>query len=301
MRWSVLLVFLAMWVGGDYHAQSTPAPVWDGVSRFNVLVLGLDNRPTEGVSLQSRTDVVMLASFNPKTGEVGILSIPRDMHFATPETGILQRVNTLMLLGERQAVNNGPLYAMNVIGYNLGMTIDAYIAFDFYAFQRLIDSLGGVTIELTYSISDPEFPDMNYRYDPFYLPRGIHVLNGYDALRFARTRHGDNDYLRGQRQLQVLLGVYTKLKDIPTLQAFLNQTPALVNDLNGHIFSNLSPQDMLSIGLSMLAQEPDSIKTGALNEAFSYFVNQGGGQVRVPDPNKLPSLLYGTFGNLYWE
>ncbi|MCS6836333.1 MAG: LCP family protein [Anaerolineae bacterium] len=273
---------------------------WDGMSRFNILVLGVDNRPTERTSLSARTDTILLGSYNPQTGEVGVLSIPRDMHVASFD-GILQRVNTLLILGERMQKGGGPRYAMDVIGYNLGMTIDAYLLFDFYAFQRLIDALGGVWIDVPYTINDPLFPDMNYGYDPLYLRRGLQLLNGYNALRFARTRHGDNDYVRGQRQLMVLMAVYRQLKDINNLQAFLNQAPRLVLELNGHVYSDLSPQEIVSLGLSMLAQDESRVRVGALNEQYSYFTVSGGSQVRVPNPDKLPELLYSVFGDRYWE
>jgi len=273
---------------------------WDGTSRFNVLVLGVDNRPSERTSLEARTDTILLASYNPQSGEVGVLSIPRDMHLAD-YGGTLQRINTLVLTGERRERGTGPRYAMDIIGYNLGMELDAYVLFDFYAFQRLIDALGGVWVDVPYTINDTEFPDMSYGYDPFYLARGMQRLNGYNALRFARTRHGDNDYARGQRQLLLLMSIYRQLKDINTLQAFINQTPALVTELQGHVYSDLSPQAILSLGLSMLAQDETRVQSGALDEQYSYLALSGGSQVRVPNPDKLPQLLYNTFGNLYWE
>ena len=170
------------------------------------------------------------------------------MHFSLVENGELVRVNTLVLRGENIEKGYGPIYAMNTLQYNFGFYIDAYILFDFQAFITVVDAIGGITIDVPMPIFDYEFPDMDYGIDPFEVERGIQEFDGYDALRYARTRHGDNDYLRGQRQLAVLEAVFQKMQDPETLQSIVDNAPELLSELTNNLYTNIPPQDAVRRG-----------------------------------------------------
>lgn len=302
-----LLLCLLLCLGGlTLRAQDAPSiptdpPSWDGTTRFTVLILGMDRRPNARDNLNARTDVIVLASYDPQTRSIGLLHFPRDLFMPTPDTGLPVRINTLLVLGERQLENYGPFYAMKTLQYNLGMYIDGYVAFDFVAFIRVIDALGGVVIDVPYTINDQSYPDMNYGYEPFFLARGVHTLDGRTALKYVRTRHGDNDYGRGQRQLQVMQAVRDRLANPAVLQSLVRQAPQLLRDLQGHVYSNIPPELLMLLGLVMIEQNA-SITTGAINQrnTFEYFV-QGEGYVRVPDRNRLVEELTRTFGADYWR
>lgn len=303
----VLLAFvLTSWGLQNAHAQTTPelpteAPRWDGRSRYTVLILGMDRRPNARDNLNARTDVIILASYDPATRSIGLLHFPRDLFMPTPDTGQPVRVNTLMVLGERQLEGYGPFYAMQTLQYNLGMYVDGYVAFDFVAFIQVIDAMGGITLDVPYTINDPLYPDMNYGYDPFFLRGGVQVLDGRTALKYTRTRHGDNDYVRGQRQLQVVQGVRERLAEPATLQALLGKAPQLLGSLQGHVYSNIPPEQLVFLGLVMMEQNA-SITTGAINQSNTFEYNLAGeGTVRVPDRNKLVEELVRTFGAEYWR
>lgn len=283
------------------NAPETPPQgvAWDGRSRFTMLVMGMDRRPGARDTLNVRTDTIMLVSVDPGSGRMGILSIPRDMHFAMPGGGELVPVNTLLVRGEALQENYGPYFAMDTLQMNLGMYIDAYIAIDFEAFIMFIDAIGGVTVDVPYNISDPLYPDMNYGYDPFYLSAGVHTLDGRTALKFARTRHMDNDYLRGQRQLQIVQAVRDRLRDPLVLQALIVQSPLLFSSLARNFYSNLTPQQIVFLGLAGLNLRDDGVSYGALNEAYSFPYATGRGTVRVPDRTLMPELLAEVFGENY--
>jgi LCP family protein required for cell wall assembly len=307
-NWIVLVVMLWMGLNGwtltaqseqPYQAQPV---TWDGQSRFNILVLGMDRRPGARDNLNARTDVVMIVSFDPASRRLGILSIPRDMHLAViGGNKDLMRINTLLVEGEAIQENYGPHFAMEAIQLNLGMYIDAYIAFDFVAFSDFVDLIGGVTVNVPYAISDPTFPDMNYGYDPFYISAGLQQLNGHRALQYARTRHGDNDYLRGQRQLQVVLGIRERLGEVGVVQGLLADLPQLVSTFQGHFYSNMEPQQIAFLGMSMMLLGSDEIVTGSLNEQYSFDYVYAGERVRVPDRELLALLLTDIFGEDYWQ
>jgi len=302
----IVLVLWAMLMGSSAaQTQPTAQPLvsrWDGVRRFNVLVIGMDRRPADENTLQVRTDALILISFDPATQSAGALHIPRDLHVYPLPDSLVQdalRVNTLMLRGEDLQEGYGPYYLMDTLGYNVGMYIDAFVAFDFDAFVKIVDTLGGVELTTEYTISDPTYPDMNYGYDPFYLPAGTHTLDGATALKFARTRHGDNDYLRGQRQLQVMKAIARKAADPATLPTLLFNARALMVDLQDDVVTDLTLDELIQIVQYASAIDLESVKTGGINTQYIDYLYQGGASVPVPDLQALPDLLKGVFGEGY--
>lgn len=286
---------------GDAGPPITLDARWDGSSRFTILVMGLDRRPGARNNFNARADVILIASYSPLEQSVGVLSIPRDLHFARLDTGQLLRVNTLLVEGESLQEGYGPYFAMDTLQNNLGMYIDAYIIFDFEAFITLIDAVGGVEVDVPYAINDPSFPDMNYGISPFFVAPGLQTFSGSRALKYARTRHGDNDYRRGERQLQVVEGVYQRLSDPARLQNLVIQVPALLRELDGHIYSNMAANDVIYVGMSMLTARPENIRMGAIDENRSYdYRHPTLGTVRVPDRNQLVTLLMDVFGESYY-
>lgn len=298
MKKLILLLCLLLGVG-VVAAQDEETFDWNGTDRFTVLIMGIDRRPSEGEGLTYRSDTIMLASIDPLNDRAGVLSIPRTIHLALPDTGDLVAVHTLLVRGELQQEGYGPELTRQVIQHNLGIYIDAYILVDFDGFISLVDAIGGIEITLNYRISDPTYPDMNYGYDPFYLDAGTHRLNGYDALRFARTRHSDNDYLRVERQLQVIRAVRNRLTDPSALQYVITQAPNLWNQLSENVISSLNPQDAVYVGISLMNITQDNIQFGSLNEEYSYFYGATNQSVRIPDREKLPELLISVFGEGY--
>jgi len=281
------------------QADQAIIPQWPVNARYTTLVLGMDRRPNARDTLSVRTDAIFIVSYDPQTQSIGILDIPRDLHFAMMDGSGLVRVNTLMVNGELRQEGYGPFLAMETIQGNLGIYIDAYLAVDFEAFIVLVDSIGGVTVDVPYIINDPTFPDMNYGFDPLFLRPGTQVLDGRTALQYARTRHGDNDYLRGERQLQVLLAIREQLGAEGTLSRMVLQMPSLVRQLNNNIYSNLTPDQILALGGAMMDVPISNITTGSLNEEFSFNYGTENGTVRVPDREKLVNLMLEVFGSNY--
>lgn len=308
MKRAFLIILLLLTAFSATAAPTSPVPTteppsrWDNESRFTVLVMGMDRRPREKSSLSVRTDAILLVSFDPATKRIGVLHIPRDLHLAPlPDTGVEQllRVNTLLLRGEELQPGYGAYYMMDTIQYNLGMYIDAYVAFDFDAFVKVVDMLGGIDIETQFTISDPTYPDMNYGYDPFYLPAGNHTLDGETALKYARTRHGDNDYLRGIRQMQVFKAVGEKATRPEVLAQLIAGAPQLLSELNGDVVTDLTSAEAVQLGL-FAAQIPlDALITGGINEQYIGYAFQEGGSVAIPDREMLPDLMARIFGEDY--
>lgn len=283
--------------------ETTPVPAWDGQTRFTLLLMGMDRRPGEGPTLTTRTDAMMLVSIDPASESVGILHIPRDLHFAPPNSSDFIRANTLLQEGDALQEGYGPYFAMDTLQYNLGMYVHRYVLFDFQAFIVLIDAIGGIDITTTYTIDDPTFPDMNGGYDPFYLPRGTHRLDGYTALQYARTRHGDNDYVRGLRQIQVVMAIYERITtDGEVVPRLLRQAPDLLAAVRGSVYSDLTLEDMIQLGLYLTSVPTENIHTDTINTQFTMtYARPTGGSVRIPDRSRIAELLVEVFGDNYTQ
>ncbi len=301
MRRIVLIVCLSVLLLPLLAMPAAAQGRWDGQSRFTILVMGVDRRPGARDNFNTRVDSILILSVDPLTNSIGVLHIPRDLHLAALDSEPLIRANTLMIRGESIQEGYGPFYMMDTLGYNLGIFIDGFITFDFEAFIDLVDALGGVEVTTNYIINDPTYPDMNTGFDPFYLPSGTHLLDGRTALKFARTRHGDNDYLRGERQMQLLKAIGLKATDGTVLPSLIAQAPQLMETFAGHVYTDLTTEELVPLALFGARVPVESIKTGSLSGRFMATVQVSGTTERVntPDRDVLEELMRDTFGADY--
>jgi LCP family protein required for cell wall assembly len=272
---------------------------WDGSSRFTFLMVGLDRRPGE-TGLAYRTDTMMLISIDPTTNSIGILSIPRDLYVDVPGYSEPQRVNSPMVLGELRQPGFGPQLMMQTVQYNLGMRVNDYMAVDFNTFITLVDAIGGVDINVPYNISDPQYPNMYYGYDPFYLRAGLQHLDGATALKYSRTRHGDNDFQRAERQQAVLYAIRDKILNLDMLPQLLVQAPTLWSQLSTGISTGLHFEQIIQLALYLKDIPGENIRTGVINDQYtiSYMTSQGA-SVLVPDRERIGPLMVDVFGANY--
>ena len=169
------------------RVEGESLPVWTNTDRITALVLGIDERAQEDDFW--RTDTMILATLDPVTMRVGVLSIPRDLWVHIP--GYTEnRINTAHMLGDAyEHPGGGPALAVETVEYNLGVEIDYYVRFNFQAFVELVDRIGGIDVDVPEDIDDPEYPDYNYGFDPLFIEAGLHHFYGEEALKYARTRH----------------------------------------------------------------------------------------------------------------
>lgn len=245
-----------------------------GSSRMNILVMGIDRRP--GEPFISRTDSIMVVSVNPETKKISILSVPRDLYVVIPGRG-RDRINTAFVYGSTG--NNpagGALLAMQTVEYNLGVPIDHYLLVDFGAVINGVNALGGIDVYVPYDIYDPNFPDMNYGYDPLYIPAGQQHFDGEMALKYARTRHADNDFFRAKRQQQVLLAVRSKALSLG-VSGLLTRAPILYQQLEQGIRTDLSLEEMVRIATTISEIPEGNITNEVIDSGFvnSYTTEQG--------------------------
>ncbi len=206
--------------------------------RLNFLILGQGGAGHEGPYL---TDTIILISVRPKTGDVVMLSIPRDLAVPVPGLG-LRKVNAINAIGESQETGSGAALATNVIGQTFAVPIAGYVRIDFKGFVELVNILGGVDINIEKAFTDPSYPDGIDRVISISFSAGEQHMDGETVLQYVRSRHGSNgegsDFARARRQQQVLLALRDKLFRFST---FLSpgKIAAIINSLEKNIETNI--------------------------------------------------------------
>jgi LCP family protein required for cell wall assembly len=183
----------------------TPAgadPLLGTDGRLTVLLLGSDYRPAHP---GNRTDAIMVVSVDPSTGKTAAFSIPRDTSgFPLPGGGRFgQKINGLYQYFESTGRNGGSSMEA-AISKAFDIEVDGYAFIGFSGVKNLVDAVGGVDVVLDKAYYDPYYYVTNRR-QGWGLPAGKSHLNGAQALIFARSRKGDNDFGRARRQ-QLLVG-----------------------------------------------------------------------------------------------
>ena len=282
---------------GGIVATPTPAPTvgaWEGDGRVNILMMGIDRRP--GEAFVSRTDTMMILTIDPDTDTAAILSVPRDLYVEIPGYG-QDRINTALVYGSQQGdYLDGAALAMQTVSYNLNIPVHHFILVDFNAFVRTIDLLGGIDVDVPYEINDPEYPDMDYGYDPLIIPAGVQHFDGATALKYARTRHGDSDFNRAYRQQQVLFAARQQAVNLGIGEMLL-RAPSLYRQVEDGIRTDLSLEQLLRLAKSVSDIPADSIRNEVLDYDYvTSYRTPGGASVLLLRTDTAVPLIQSLFG-----
>ena len=219
--------------------------LWESQKPVNILLLGIDQRP--GEQGYYRTDTMILLHINPKTGDVGMISFPRDLWVKVPgywET----RINSAHVIGDaKNYPGGGPELAKKTVENLIGQPVDYYVRINFEGFRRLLEEIGCIDIDVPKLIDDPTFPDDHYGYDPLYLEPGHYCMDADLALKYARTRHVDSDFGRMQRQQQVIMAIKDKLLNTGELPHLVARAPALLNILSDSLQTDMPLSEMIAL------------------------------------------------------
>ncbi|WP_010531653.1 LCP family protein [Lentibacillus jeotgali] len=226
-------------------------PLEDNVS---VLFIGVDNSEFRNEK-QSRSDALILATFNKQNSSVKLLSIPRDSYVYVPEVDRYTKINHAHFFG-------GPKATIETVENFLNVPVDYYAKMNFEGFVEVVNALGGITYDVPYEIWESDSDDDK---NSIHLMPGEQHLNGEEALALARTRKYDSDVARGKRQQQILKTIASKATSASSVFK-LGETIDAVGD---NLTTNLSFNDMkdfLSYGLD----ESISIETVNLDGSGGY-------------------------------
>ena len=219
-----------------------PVPVLTAFTQpITILLLGSDRRP--GESTPSRTDAILLLYIDPAKQRISMLSLPRDLLVSIPGYG-WARINAAHVYGDvYPALGGGFALAQQTISQVVGVPIDYTILADFEGFIAVIDTLGGVPVQVTKSLYDPRFPTMDYQFREASFEPGTFTMDGMTTLTYSRIRHPDNDFERMHRQQAVIAGIANRLR-AGNFLASVDTTAQITDALIGHATTTM-PRDVI--------------------------------------------------------
>lgn len=255
-------------LGGEEEAAAQTA---GGPEPVNVLLMGLDGQSPGAEGGAERTDALILARLHPGSGEVALVSIPRDLYVegSGPDGGP-GRINSAY-------ANGGADKAVEVVESLTGADVDHYVAADFAGFEEVVDSLGGVEV-------DVEEDYLAHRG----IPAGEQTLDGKEALLYARYRKTpEGDLGRVERQQQILAALQKQAVSWDSIASI----PGVVRSLDEHARTDMGVGEMVSLARALAGSEGGMESRQLQGEPVML---EDGRQVLMPDEQRNEEVLRDT-------
>ena len=229
---------------------------------YNLLFMGIDNRED---AYTRRNDATLMVTVNKRDKKITATSFIRDGRIWMPGWGY-QKLNVANVYG-------GPQLVIDTIEYNYGVKADNYLMINFFAFQEVVDAMGGVRVQLTDDEVNhinghvPDSPPLTYTADGYYN------LDGAQALMFCRDRYVGSDIERTARQRRMLGAALEKVKTL-SLSEISNVAKIGLN----HTISDIDQSTFLSLVALAPSLKSYTFEHGAIPiDGTWQFENIGGG------------------------
>ncbi len=224
---------------------------------ITILALGVDSRGGSDID-STRTDTIMVITLNTNTKQIAAVSFPRDSYVDIEGYGYTK-------LNHATAFGGVPLLA-ETIESNFGIKIDNYVLIDFIAFEKIVDELGGIEVDVAKKMYIYE----NYTSTTLYP--GVQQLDGENLLAYVRFRNdSDGDLGRIIRQQEAI----EKLGEKATSLSAVIKAPEMMDILGDHIITDLTTTELLNIVK----------KYSSFKKEDWHSMTLGGVPARSPDDN----------------
>lgn len=225
---------------------------------ISILFLGIDDnegREKNGQSIEhSRSDAMILSTFNQKKHQIRMLSIPRDTISYIPKVGYYDKITHAHAYG-------GPIASMDSVEATMNVPVDYYVRVNMKAFVEAVDELGGIYYDVPYNLNEPNSDDTGR----IKIKKGYQKLNGDQALAVARTRHQDSDLKRGKRQMDLIKILFQKAQSLDSIDKLDN----VVTIVGKNAKHNLTKKEIKALAKMYLSGDTD-IKTSQLEGKDDY-------------------------------
>ncbi|GGA18682.1 LCP family protein [Psychrobacillus lasiicapitis] len=200
-------------------------------SAFTILLAGIEN---EEKAKYGRADVLILATINPKTEKISLVSIPRDSRVYVPDLGYQTKINHSYAFG-------GINYTINTLEEILDIPIDYYVSTDFQGFEDIVDTVGGVDVDVPFTFSAQLTGSLKWKK----YTEGPMYLNGNEALAYVRMRKKDpqGDAGRNIRQKQVIQEIINKATSISNIA----NIDDMIKDVGNNVKTNIPSSDYFGL------------------------------------------------------
>jgi LCP family protein required for cell wall assembly len=241
-------------------------------------LLGSDIRPNDG---GWRTDTILIVVLDPASGTARILAVPRDLYVYIPGWRV-DRINTADVRG------GFDMLAQTIL-YNFGIPIDHMVRIDFSGFTRLVDSLGGLDVQVTGYLND-ECGRRHWSYSP-----GVFHMDGFTALCYVRMRKASSDFDRLRREQEVLLAMFDRVVSLNGLA----RIPELYDQVRSLVKTDLEVNDLLPLVplAASLAADRTRLSLHRVDTTVvtSWTVPYSGASVQLPNRDALLTMLRTVF------
>ncbi len=234
--------------------------------RINVLFLGADARTPQ---TQGYTDSINILSIDKNTKEVSILSIPRDTRVQIAGKGV-DKINSAYAYGD---INTTKKTVENF----LKVRIDYYVLVDFTDFKELVDSLGGITMNVEPHISAVR-PELHGK-------TGVSKLTGDEALIYVRFRQdSESEGGRMKRHREAITAIINEALNPSNIL----QAPTVLNQLRKNVKTDIPPLETTVIEKLITGFNIDNAKTGVVTGEYTHI---NGINYMIPDMNKTEKTI----------
>jgi len=265
---------------------NSPADTLRGMpeDRINILLSGIGGAGHDGPYL---TDTILIASIKPSTKQVAMMSIPRDLMVEVPGYGSW-KINNANAFGESNGEGEGTKLLQQVVENTFQIPIHYSARIDFSGFEQIIDDLGGVKVYVDKSFTDYNYPAPEFKYQVVSFERGWQTMDGSTALKFARSRHGNNgegsDFARSKRQQKILQAVKDRIFSYNFLLSPTKITK-LYKGVSKHIATDIEISDLVDFAKIAENLDTKNILSVTVDDSpggFLYADNIGGSFVLLP-------------------
>jgi LCP family protein required for cell wall assembly len=242
--------------------------------RTNILLMGYGGPGHDGPYL---TDSMMLVSLLPKTHQMVLISLPRDLWVRIPafrDRTYDGKLNEAYEIGIDDAswLNKRPEYtgrrtaggdlAASVVGTVTGLQVDYWVGVDFKAFEDVVNALGGIDVTVDQVLHDTQFPrGETTAYMTVHVNAGPQHLSGERALQFARSRYSTNDFDRSKRQQKILLAVRERTLSLDAIPRLLG----LFDAIQKNVITNFTVPDLRIMADQVKMQREEDIHRIAID------------------------------------
>ena len=280
--------------------------------QINILLLGIGGPGHEGPYL---TDTMILAQIRPKTSEVAFVSVPRDMLAQLPNNLGERKINAVFSEGyvKTKDWNEAGRWARQAVERLSGQTIPYFAVIDFKGFEKAVDEVGGVKINVDQTFDDYSYPIAGKedapleadRYEHLHFDAGETSMDGNTALKYARSRHAagpeGSDFARSLRQQKVIKAVKDKILDL-NLFGDANTVNNLLGIFADNFHTNLSPGEIFrlyDLGKEHNAQTFLSLSLDPDTGLLCATSHETAGYILVPCAGKTSADIQNYFKNAF--
>lgn len=260
--------------------------------RVNILLLGSDtDEKGNWAGNRYLAQTVIVVTIDTTTHDVGILSIPRDFWIPIPGYAYHDKLDTAFAYGG--SINNnmsGVGEVVLTLSQDFGIPINFYAWVGLAGFTKVIDTVGGVDVDVMHPIVDDTYPDDvnnksgdKFAYKRLYIPDGPQHLDGATALSYVRSRHSTTDFNRSARQQEVLGALKLKLEN----PAVIGELPQIAKDLQGYVYTQLSSSQVFDLMRFARGIDTSKIRHLTLGPPYSHGGMVGSSDVVFPNCNLL--------------